>query len=96
MLQTRFMVRSDPKFLVVEGIRRMLGRLYDDPFFKEYNANLPYRLVLINDRPKIQVKYKDKEKTVTPEEIFALLIEKMVKIGETALGENVKVNLMNI
>jgi L1 cell adhesion molecule like protein len=71
--------------------KRMIGRDFSDPFLQKDKEHFPFGVV--NDgkgRPQIQVETKDGQKTFYPEEISAMVLQKMKAIAETYLGETVK------
>jgi L1 cell adhesion molecule like protein len=71
--------------------KRMIGREFSDPLLQKDKEHFPFPVV--NDgkgRPQIQVATKDGQKTFYPEEISAMVLQKMKAIAETYLGETVK------
>ena len=71
--------------------KRMIGREFNDPLLQKDKEHFPFGVV--NDgkgRPQIQVETKDGQKTFYPEEISAMVLQKMKAIAETYLGQPVK------
>lgn len=71
--------------------KRMIGREFNDPLLQKDKEHFPFGVV--NDgkgRPQIQVETKDGQKTFYPEEISAMVLQKMKTIAETYLGQPVK------
>ena len=71
--------------------KRMIGRAFDDPQLQKDLTHFPYKV--FDDgkgKPKIAVETKDGEKTFYPEEISAMVLQKMKGIAEAYLGKTVK------
>lgn len=71
--------------------KRMIGREFKDPLLQKDKAHWPYDV--IDDgkgRPKIVVDTKDGQKQFYPEEISAMVLQKMKAIAEAYLGFSVK------
>ena len=70
--------------------KRMIGRDFADPLLQKDAKHFSFGV--IDDgkgRPKIQVDTKDGQKTFYPEEISAMVLQKMKAIAETYLGTTV-------
>lgn len=71
--------------------KRMIGRPISDPQLQKDMAHFPYR---VEDdgkgRPQIAVETKDGLKQFSPEEISAMVLQKMKGIAESYLGTDVK------
>ena len=50
---------------------------------------LPYKVVDVNGKPKVEVQFKGETKHFTPEEISAMILTKLKTIAETHLGKTV-------
>lgn len=73
-------------FLCVIGLCR-----FDDPDVQRDMKMLPYKVVNRDGKPYIQVKVKDGEvKVFSPEEISAMILQKMKETAESFLGKSVK------
>jgi len=71
--------------------KRMIGRAFDDSQLQKDLTHFPYKV--FDDgkgKPKIAVETKDGEKTFYPEEISAMVLQKMKGIAEAYLGKTVK------
>jgi heat shock protein 1/8 len=71
--------------------KRMIGRNFNDSHLQSDMAHFPYDV--INDgknRPQIVVETKDGQKKFYPEEISAMVLQKMKSIAESYLGTTVK------
>jgi len=71
--------------------KRMIGREFRDPLLQADMKHFPYDVV--NDgkgRPKIVVDTKDGQKQFYPEEVSAMVLQKMKAIAEAYLGQTVR------
>uniref|UniRef100_A0A6C0DBN4 Chaperone n=1 Tax=viral metagenome TaxID=1070528 RepID=A0A6C0DBN4_9ZZZZ len=71
--------------------KRMIGRDFNDPLLQADMKHFPYGV--IDDgkgRPKIVVDTKDGQKQFYPEEISAMVLQKMKAIAESFLGQTVR------
>jgi heat shock protein 5 len=71
-------------------IKRLIGRKYSDKTVQLDKTMLSYELINSNGDPRVQVTYKGELKTYTPEEISAMILQKMKEVAEAYLGQNVK------
>jgi endoplasmic reticulum chaperone BiP len=72
-------------------IKRLIGRKYRDETVQKDKKLLSYELVEDKDgKPRVQVEVDGKKKQFTPEEVSAMVLQKMKEIAETYLGEKVK------
>ncbi|XP_057550780.1 luminal-binding protein 5-like [Amaranthus tricolor] len=72
-------------------VKRLIGRKYNDPEVQRDMKMLPYKVVNRDGKPYIQVKLKDNEvKVFSPEEISAMILQKMKETAEAFLGKTVK------
>jgi len=78
-------------FNTVFDAKRLIGRKMTDDTVKSDMKHWPFKLKPDNDnKPLIEVKYKEEEKTFTPEEISSMILVKMKEIAEAYLGKDVK------
>jgi heat shock protein 1/8 len=71
--------------------KRLLGKRFSDDNVQEDIDTFPFAVTGDkNDIPTIHVNYKGVEKTYKPEQIAALILEKMKGIAEDFLGKRVK------
>jgi heat shock protein 1/8 len=71
--------------------KRMIGRAFNDPQLQADLKHFPYNV--IDDgkgRPQIEVETKDGTRRFYPEEISAMVLQKMKAIAESYLGTTVK------
>jgi heat shock protein 5 len=71
-------------------IKRLIGRKYTDKTVQFDKTLLSFEIVSNNNEPRVQVMYKGEKKTYTPEEISAMILQKMKEIAEGYLGHSVK------
>jgi L1 cell adhesion molecule like protein len=71
--------------------KRLIGRKFSDPLVQEDIKRYPFKVVGdASDRPQIVVQTKDGEKKFYPEEISAMLLQKMKQMVESYVGQEVK------
>jgi heat shock protein 1/8 len=71
--------------------KRMIGRPFNDPILQKDLRHFPYDVIDDgNGRPQIVVETKDGQKKFYPEEISAMVLQKMKAIAEAYLGHSVK------
>ena len=61
----------------VHDAKRLIGRPFDDSYVQRDMKNLAYKIVNKDNKPMIQVNYKEEVKTFSPEEISAAVLQKM-------------------
>jgi len=83
------MASSNPKNTVYDA-KRLIGRNYNDKHMQEEMKHFSYNVVDKNNKPVIEVEYKNETKQFTPEEISSMILYKMKEIAEAYLGEAVK------
>ena len=74
----------------VFDVKRLIGRAFNDETVKKDSAFLPYKLVNKDGKPYIEVVVKGEKKVVSPEEVSAMILQKMKTIAEEYLGKPVK------
>jgi len=75
----------------VYDAKRMIGRKYNDPALQGDLKHWPFKVVSGADgKPMIQVEYEGKSKKFHPEEISAMVLQKMKDTAEAFLGHPVK------
>ncbi|KAH9755201.1 Heat shock 70 kDa protein BIP1 [Citrus sinensis] len=71
-------------------VKRLIGRKFDDPEVQRDIKFLPYKIVNKDGKPYIQVKVKGETKVFSPEEISAMILQKMKETAEAYLGKKIK------
>jgi len=67
----------------VSNIKLLLGRKFNEPEIQEIAASSPVKLVeLANHEIGIQVMYGGERKVFTPQQVMAMLLQKVKEIGE--------------
>ena len=74
----------------VFDVKRLIGRSFNDDTVKKDSVLMPYKLVNKDGKPYIEVIVKGEKKTVSPEEVSAMVLQKMKTIAEEYLGKPVK------
>ena len=69
--------------------KRMIGRKFSDSELQSDLSHFPFKVVDQNGKPGIKVDFLGKEKVYTPEEISAMVLDKMKTIAEAHLGKKV-------
>ncbi|CAI0399614.1 unnamed protein product [Linum tenue] len=70
--------------------KRLIGRRFDDPEVQKDLKLLPYKVVNKKGKPYVEVRKDGETKTFSPEEISAMVLNKMKETAESFLGEKVK------
>lgn len=73
----------------VFDVKRLIGRGFADPTVQADKKLLPYRLENKENKPFVAIDLKDGAKTFAPEEISAMVLQKMKQTAEGYLGEEV-------
>lgn len=71
-------------------VKRLVGRRYDDETVQKDKKLLPYNIINKDGKPMIQAEYKGEKKIFAPEEISAMILQKMKQIAEDYLGKEVR------
>jgi len=69
--------------------KRLIGRKFDDPTVQSDMKYWPFQVINDSTKPKIQVEYKNEQKTFFPEEISSMVLIKMKETAEAYLGKTV-------
>ncbi len=67
--------------------KRLMGKTFDDKKLQSDMKNLPYTVLNKDNKPVIEVEFNKEKKQFTPEQISAMVLEKMKGIGEQCAGE---------
>jgi L1 cell adhesion molecule like protein len=73
----------------VYDVKRLIGREYNDSSLHDDMKSLSYTIVNDNGKPKVQVIFKEEEKTFTPEEVSAMILTYLKQQAENYLGSTV-------
>lgn len=69
--------------------KRLIGRRFNEPSVTSDMKHWPFKVIRVDDRPKIQVEHKGDTKTFYPEEVSSMVLTKMKEIAEAYLGKTV-------
>ncbi|KXS14374.1 hsp70-like protein [Gonapodya prolifera JEL478] len=69
--------------------KRLIGRNFDDKTVQQDLKHFPFKVVSKGNKPLITVKVKGEDKTFAPEEVSAMVLQKMKEIAESYLGKKV-------
>jgi heat shock 70kDa protein 1/2/6/8 len=74
----------------VYDVKRLMGNKFSDPCIQADMKHLSYKLVPDeNDKPLIEVEYMNERKQFHPEQISAMILEKLKILASTYLGREV-------
>merc|ERR1712061_354716 len=79
---------SNPTNTIFDA-KRLIGRDWSEESVQKDASFFPFKLINKNNKPAIQVTSGADMKTLTPEEVSAMVLTKMKNIAEDYLGENV-------
>ncbi|RAL16289.1 Hsp70 family ATPase KAR2 [Aspergillus homomorphus CBS 101889] len=79
---------ANPRRTVFD-IKRLIGRKFDDTDVQKDAKNFPYKVVNKDGKPVVKVEVNQTPKTLTPEEVSAMVLGKMKEIAEGYLGKKV-------
>jgi len=74
----------------VFDVKRLIGRKFNDESVQSDKKLWPFKVIPQGEKPMVQVKWKNEEKTFAAEEISSMMLAKMKKMAEDYLGEEVK------
>jgi heat shock protein 5 len=75
----------------VYTIKRLIGRKFTDATVQADMKLLSFKIVADKDnKPKVEVMFKGEKKQFTPEEVSAMVLQKMKEVAEAYLGKKVK------
>ncbi len=74
----------------VFDVKRLIGRNYSDKSVQADKKMMPYKIISSDNKPFIEVSSNGKISKFAPEEISAMILQKMKASAESYLGEEVK------
>jgi len=82
-------VSQNPSNTVFDA-KRLIGQKFSDPNVQSDMKHFTYKVVNQDEKPYIEVEYKEETKRFAPEEISSMILGKMKEIAESYLGHEVK------
>ncbi|KAL4803727.1 heat shock protein 70 family [Aspergillus unguis] len=79
---------ANPKRTIFD-IKRLIGRKYDESDVQRDAKNFPFKIVNKDGKPNVKVDVNQAPKTLSPEEVSAMVLGKMKEIAEGYLGKKV-------
>jgi len=73
----------------VFDVKRLIGRKYSDKSVQSDKKLVPYGIVSDKDKPMVQVTQDGKKVNFAPEEVSAMILQKMKLTAETFLGKEI-------
>ena len=80
---------SNPENTVFDA-KRLIGRKFSSETVQHDIKFLPYKIFPKDEKPHIEVSFKNEMKTFSPEEISSMILKKMKETAEEYLGKTVK------
>ncbi|KAJ7584059.1 heat shock cognate 70 [Mycena floridula] len=77
---------TNPRNTIFGGVKRLLGRPFDDPNVQSDIKKLPFKVVNNRGRSFIEVEYRGEQKEFSPEEISSMMLLKLKHSAEAHLG----------
>jgi len=74
----------------VFDVKRLIGRNYSDKSVQADKKLVPYEIVSDSNKPMVQVAIDGKNQKFAPEEVSAMILQKMKVTAEIFLGEEIK------
>ncbi len=74
----------------VFDVKRLIGRNYSDKSVQADKKMMPYNIISSDNKPFIEISSKGNTSKFAPEEISAMILQKMKATAEAYLGEEVK------
>ncbi|KAJ3106738.1 ATPase with role in protein import into the ER [Phlyctochytrium planicorne] len=79
---------SNPSNTIFDA-KRLLGRRFDDEDVAKDMKHFPFKVLDRDGKPVVRVSVKGEERTFNPEEISAMVLQKMKETAESYLGKKV-------
>jgi heat shock protein 1/8 len=79
---------SNPRNTIYEA-KRLIGKKFQDPNVQSDIKNFSYKVIDRDDKPTIEVEFRNEQKFFTPEEIGSMILLKMKEVAESYVGEKI-------
>jgi len=76
--------------------KRLIGRKWGETDVKRDAKHFPFKVVDRNGKPAVEVQLKNGKKVFTPEEISAMVLQKMKEVAESYLGGKVNYAVVTV
>ena len=76
--------------MTIFDVKRLIGRKFSDKSVQSDKKLVPYEIISDKDKPMIQVTQDGKTTNYAPEEISAMILQKMKLTAEIFLGKQIK------
>merc|ERR1712176_1662183 len=73
----------------VFDVKRLIGRDFSDKSVQADKKLVPYKIVSDKNKPMIQIDSNGKSNKFAPEEVSAMILQKMKPTAETFLGKEI-------
>jgi heat shock protein 5 len=74
----------------VFDVKRLIGRKFSDKSVQSDRKLVPFEIISDKDKPMIEITIQGKKSAYAPEEVSAMILQKMKATAETFLGKEIK------
>jgi len=74
----------------VFDVKRLIGRKFSDKSVQADKKLVPFNIISDKDKPMIEITIQGKKSSYAPEEVSAMILQKMKATAETFLGKEIK------
>jgi len=74
----------------VFDVKRLIGRKFSDKSVQSDRKLVPFEIISDKDKPMIEITIQGKKSSYAPEEVSAMILQKMKATAETFLGKEIK------
>jgi len=74
----------------VFDVKRLIGRKFSDKSVQSDKKLVPFEIISDKDKPMIEITIEGKKSSYAPEEVSAMILQKMKATAETFLGKEIK------
>jgi molecular chaperone DnaK (HSP70) len=85
---TGYDLEVDPAHTIF-NMERLIGRNFSEPVIHEAIKYLPFTVVNVDNEPRIEIQVNAKKLRFSPQEISAIILDKIKKQAEEYLGTNI-------